>query len=455
MMHYFLAQLAHPEWANQTTLHPLGLVAVVVLGLVMLVVPRRHAVLPMIVMACFVSSAQRLVLVGLDFNLLRLMLLFGWLRILLRGENRGFNFRPLDLTIIAWLFCGTAIYTILHGTLDAFINRLGSVYDAAGMYFLFRCLIRTWSDVEDIIIGFAWVSIPLAGAFVLEHLTGRNAFAIFGGVLEITVIRDGRLRCQGAFSHPILAGCFWASLIPLFAGLWWRGGQSRTWSVVGLSAALIIVLMCASATPLIAVALALVAAAFFPLRKWMAFVRWGILGSLVGLHLLMNNPVWHLISRITVVGGNTGWHRYYLIDQAINRVGEWGFLGTKSTAHWGWGLDDITNQFVLVGVRGGLLTLILFVAVIALSFGAVGRLLAQSAPDRFRTVFTWAIGASLFVHCVNYVGVSYFGQIIIVWYMLLAIIGSLDAAHAYRQVVVSPIVGYGGVGSHRPATGSA
>ncbi len=441
-----------PEWANQTTLHPLGLVAVVVLGLVMLVVPRRHAVLPMIVMACFVASAQRVVLVGFDFNLLRLMLLFGWLRILLRGENRGFVWKPLDLTIVLWLLCGAAIYTILHGTLDAFINRLGWAYDAAGMYFLFRCLIRTWSDVENIIIGFAWVSIPLAGAFVFEHFTGRNAFSIFGGVPEITVIRQGRLRCQGAFSHPILAGCFWASLIPLFAGLWWRGGQSRTWSVVGLSAALIIVILCASATPVTAVAFGLVAAAFFPLRKSMAFVRWGILASLVGLHLLMNAPVWHLISRIAVVGGNTGWHRYYLIDQAIKRVGEWGLIGTKSTSHWGWALGDVTNQYVLVGVRGGLLTLILFVAIIALSFRAVGRLLAQNAPDRFRTVLTWAMGASLFVHCMNYIAVSYFGQIIFVWFMLLAIIGSLDAAHGYRHVVVSSKVGYGGVDLHRVAS---
>ena len=399
----------------------------------------------MIVMACFVASAQRLVLLDLDFNLLRLMLLFGWARILLRGENRGFVWKPLDLTIVLWLLCGTAIYTILHGTLDAFINRLGWAYDAAGMYFLFRCLIRTWSDVEDIIIGFAWVSIPVAGAFVLEHFTGRNMFSIFGGVPEITAVRQDRLRCQGAFSHPILAGCFWASLIPLFAALWWRGGHARAWSVIGVTSSLVIVIMCASATPVIAVALGLVAAAFFPLRRWMAFARWGILASLVGLHLLMNAPIWHLISRITLVGGNTGWHRYYLIDQAIKHVGEWGFIGTKSTSHWGWGLADVTNEYVLVGVRGGLLTLILFVAIIALSFRAVGRLLAQSAPDRFRTVMTWALGASLFVHCMNYIAVSYFGQIIIVWYMLLAIIGSIDAIPRKRFAHVPLRASYGDV----------
>lgn len=215
-----------------------------------------------------------------------------------------------------------------------------------------------------------------------------------------------------------------------------------------------IVIMCASATPVTAVALGLVAAAFFPLRKRMAIVRWGILASLVGMHLLMNAPVWHLISRITVVGGSTGWHRYYLIDQAINRVGEWGFIGTKSTSHWGWGLFDITNQYVLVGVKGGLLTLILYVAVIALSFRAVGRMLTHSAPDRYQTVLTWAIGASLFVHCMNFIAVSYFGQIIVVWYMLLGIIGSLDAIPRRAFVRVSAPAKYQGIGFGRVARGS-
>ena len=43
--------------------------------------------------------------------------------------------------------------------------------------------------------------------------------AAMGGVPEITVVREGRLRCQGAFAHPILAGCFWAEQLPLIAAL--------------------------------------------------------------------------------------------------------------------------------------------------------------------------------------------------------------------------------------------
>ncbi len=46
------------EWYNQTTLHPIGLVAVVALGLIMLVAPRRFAALPIIVMACFVPKRR-------------------------------------------------------------------------------------------------------------------------------------------------------------------------------------------------------------------------------------------------------------------------------------------------------------------------------------------------------------------------------------------------------------
>lgn len=72
---YTLAELRMREWANQTTLDPLDLVAVVVLGLIMLVAPRRHAVLPLIIMACFVAVAQRIVLLDRDFNLLRAVVL--------------------------------------------------------------------------------------------------------------------------------------------------------------------------------------------------------------------------------------------------------------------------------------------------------------------------------------------------------------------------------------------
>ncbi|MHC4082292.1 MAG: hypothetical protein ACYSU2_13335, partial [Planctomycetota bacterium] len=55
-------------WFNQTTLHPLGVVAIVLLGVATILVPRRYALVPALILACFVAPAQRIVLASLDFN---------------------------------------------------------------------------------------------------------------------------------------------------------------------------------------------------------------------------------------------------------------------------------------------------------------------------------------------------------------------------------------------------
>lgn len=420
-------QFLVPEWQNQTTLHPLGLAAVLILGMSMLLAPRSYVVVPMIVMACFVAPAQRVVVFTLDFNLLRILVLFGWVRVLLQHEFRGLRWKSIDIVIILWGISGLVIQVLQHGSIDVFIYRLGVMFDAVGMYFLFRCLIRNPEDVARIITWICVISVPVAAAFLIEHATARNMFSIFGGVPEITTLREGRLRCQGAFAHPILAGCFWASFMPLMASGWWGSTRRRVLAAVGLGSSLVIIYACASSTPVAAVILALGAACLFPLRRWMSWIRWGGLGLLVVLHLVMKAPVWHLISRIDLVGGSTGWHRYIIIDQTIEHFDEWWLLGTTSTAQWGWRLFSLTNEFTIEAVGGGLLTLLLFVGIFALGFSAVGRLWRTYSPDRWRVALAWGLGAALFVHVASCMGAAYVGQIFLAWYLLLAMIASLDS----------------------------
>ncbi|MBW1687487.1 MAG: hypothetical protein JRS35_20820, partial [Deltaproteobacteria bacterium] len=240
------------DWAGQTILHPIGLAMLVVLGIMMLFCPRRYAVVPMILMACFLSSRQRISLGGLDFTMLRMMVLFGWVRVIARREMIGFKWHSLDKCIVLFALSGTVIYTIREATLGALIYKLGMSFDAMGMYFLFRQLFKSWADIEAVSTVLVVVSVPVAIAFTIEGMTGRNIFSAFGGVREFTAIREGRLRCQGAFTHPILAGCFWASLLPLMAAAWWRGGAGRLLAVIGTSAAVLIIILCASSTPVIA-----------------------------------------------------------------------------------------------------------------------------------------------------------------------------------------------------------
>ncbi len=415
-------------WADHTTIHPVGLLLVLICGFALLIIPRRQAIWPILIMACFVATAQRVVIFTLDFNMLRLMVLFGFIRLFLRKEL-SFQWLPLDKVLIALAVAKTLIHTVQTGSASTLVFELGESFDTIGLYFLFRCLIRTWKDVEQVAMAFIFISIPLAVFFLNEHLTRENLFSAFGGVPEYTMMRQGRLRCQGAFPHPIIAGAFWAAVMPLMAATLWGGLTKGIWVLLGLVSASWIVIATASSTPVFAVLIGILGGAMFIFREHMKVIRWGILFTLIGLHMVMKAPVWHLIARVSAVGGSTAYFRFAIIDGAVNNVREWWLLGTPSTAHWFWGAQDITNQFVLMGVRGGMLTLILFVIGIALAFRGVGRIWRSEIDNNAHLALAWGFGAALLVHCANFIGVSYFGgQITMVWYLLLAMIASMEVA---------------------------
>lgn len=419
---------------GETHLHPFGLIAVLILGTALFLVPRRFAVYPMIMLACIVPSAQRLVVGGLDFSLLRIMVLFGWTRLLARNEFKSFSWNRLDTAFLSWMLSGTIIYVIQQGDPSALVNRLGWMFDGCGMYFLFRCVLCDWQDLDRMVYCFAVISIPVAMAFWVEYLTGRNLFAFLGGLPQITMIRDGRLRCQGAFAHPILAGCFWASVAPFMVAAFISGRKRM--AVTGLLASVGIIVACSSSTPLMSFVFGMLGLALYKIRKHMGYVRVGFLCSLVFLHLLMDKPVWHLMARANAVGGSTGWHRFKIMDATINNFSKWALLGERDPLSWGvWEMRDVTNQYIVEALRGGLLTLILFITVLTIAFRMVGEAVRSLDDDPSRRLFVWCIGVALFVHVGSFYGISYFGQIIVLVYLTLASIGSLPGATSFAPPV--------------------
>jgi hypothetical protein len=232
-----------------------------------------------------------------------------------------------------------------------------------------------------------------------------------------------------------MLGLFWATMVPLFIGFARQDKHKLLlWSAV--AASIFIVAATASSTPVLTLLIVLVLLRGYKWRKYTASAGWGILVSLVVLHIVMKAPVWHLISRIGVVGGSTGWHRYILIDRAISHFGEWAFLGCRSTAHWGWGLTDITNQYILEGVRGGFVTLVLFLVMIYMALKTLLRLSLQNQEHK-QQFLIWCLFVAILGHCIAFFGVSYFGQIMVLWYMTLAMVSFLyDDKKRGRGIVI-------------------
>ncbi len=412
----------------------LGICITIFLGALILFLPKRYALAPLIIGACYITLGQKVVIATLDFHALRILIVFGWLRLVIRGEVYSIKLNIVDKAIILWIISSVVIYTLARQNLGALINRFGLAFNALGLYFMFRLLIKDLDDFVLLLKIISIVIIPLAVVMVFESKTGKNVFSIFGGVPEISEVRYGRVRCQGPFRHPILAGTFGATLIPLFVSLWWRQ-EGKRYAVVGTAAAAVIMFTTASSGPLLTSLIGIIGIMMWRVRKHMKIIRWGILCSLLFLHTFMNAPVYYIFAHIGSLVGGGGWYRSYLIDQAISHIDEWWLLGSKNTSHWmpfqiTDFKSDITNQFIGEGVNGGLITLILFIIIIVNSFRLIGRTLQTLEDEQvIRQKTIWLLGVSLVVHVASFISVSYFDQVIVSWFLLLASI----------SVICSPI----------------
>jgi len=408
------------------------------LAILTFVIPRKYFLFPYILAACFVPTDQRIIIMDLDFTVLRILIVAGFLRIILRGEQLRFKLNRFDKLVLVWAICGAVVYVLQWANMRALIYKCGVLFDAIGLYWLFRININCWKDIELAAKTFAICSVVLAVFVGMEWATGQNPFEVLGVV--VTRVRQGRYRCQASFPHSLMLGLFWATLAPLFIGFAQQDKHKLLfWSAV--AASIFIVAATASSTPILTLLIVLIMLCGYKWRQYTYYAGWGMLGTLIALHIVMKAPVWHLISRINVVGGSTGWHRYNLIDKAINHLGEWMFLGCRSTAHWGWLLGDITNQYILEGVRGGFVTLVLFLAIIYMALRSLLRLSLQYQEHK-QQFLVWCIFVTILGHCVAFFGVSYFGQITMLWYMTLAMVGRLSEAVVNERyaVVHQPIL---------------
>ena len=416
------------RWAwvtdNMTFVSPLGLGVTLLMGLLLILLPRKYAFIPLLALTCFMTMGQRVLIVGLNFTMIRILILLGWLRLILRREFRPIEFNGLDRVILIWSVVGVVAYSLLWLTSEAMIYRLGQAYNAVGTYFLFRYMIQDMDDIKRLLRTLAVFVIPLAALMIVEKSTGRNVFASLKGVPEMSEVRLGVIRCQGPFAHSILAGTFGASLLPLLLAMPRQGMSSRFLSWLALIAAVVIVVMGGSSGPIMACMFGLIGFCFWPLRDYMRAVRWAIVCLLVALQLAMKAPIWFLIARVSVFDGSTGYHRSFLIQQAVTNFDEWWLFGVQSTAHWGYEMVDITNQYIRQGIEGGVLTMGLYVAILVLAFRMVGRGM-RSHQDRPTQFLIWSMGCALVVHMFSFISVSYFDQNFVNWYLLLAMIASV------------------------------
>jgi hypothetical protein len=449
--HYFGA-------VSDTSLSPAGLGALIVVSILILVLDRKYLLYLFLLGTILIPRSQVVVVSGFHFQAERILIVVAGFRCLVNrvlapGKWFMLPMTSIDKAFVLWVVSNCFMFTLLWGKTEAFTNRLGFFFTSLGAYFIFKLLIRDDRDIDRAIKALAIVSF-VCGCFMLnEQLTGRNVINEIMGMAGEVTMREGRLRAQASFAHPLLAGSFGAVLIPVFVGLWWRV-SSRFFVTIGLAGALFMAVASMSSTSVLGILAGVCCLFLWPLRRFMGAIRWAVLAAAVSVHLVMKAPVWALIARIDLTGGSSGYHRYMLIDQAIRRFGEWWLVGTRNQSLWGWEMWDSINWYVNEGTNGGLLTLVLFAAVIVYGFKRIGieRKAADEAGDRGKELFIWALGASLFANALSFIGISYFDQSFMMWCALLAIISAAtapltddredDTAASAEYLETEPVGGY-------------
>jgi len=416
---------------SQTLLHPIVLIAMLIALPLLLLLPRRYAVIPFLLIAFLVPLQQEVMIGGFRIFVSRIMIVAGWFRIIQwkissRGPVLAGGFNTLDKLFLFWAGFRAIAQILFYLQMAAVINQVSFFWDALGGYFLLRFLIRDEKDIELVIKTFAFVVVVLGACMLRERITNENVFDILGGLRQIKEFRNGHIRSQGPFQHEILAGTFGATLIPLFLWLW-KGRKSKLAAVGGVLGSTVMTITAGASTAVSAYAAGIMALFFWPLRKKMRQLRWGIVIALCCLQVVMKAPVWFLINHIDLVGGSSSYHRAELIDQFLRHFWSWWLLGTNTATEWGWDMWDAANQYVAEGEVGGLATLICFIAMICVAFRWLGNARKQSAGNGQKQWYIWFLGATLFSHVVAFFGVSYFDQTRISWLALLAIISAAVA----------------------------
>jgi hypothetical protein len=417
--------------ADQTTLHPIVLVAMLLAMVLFFALPRRHVIVPVLFSIFLIPLGQQFYFVGVHFFACRLLVLAAFIRAMVEKAPKqkslyagGWN--SIDTAFTCYVVISAASTLTLNFNGPALVNQIGYLWDYLLGYLLLRSLIQNEQDSLLVIKCFAGIMMLHAGAMLVEQAKMLNVFGLLGGVAAVPELREGKVRSQGVFQHSLTAGTFAAIAIPMYI-LLWRSGRAKPLAIVGLIAATVMTITTQTSTSLLTYVAGIVAVLMWPMRNHMKQVRKSLVAILVTLQLVMKAPVWFLIARIDLTGSSSSYHRAELIDQFVNHFSSWWLIGTKDAATWGWDMWDAQDMYVSVGEAGGLAALVFFILVISRSFAALGNA-SKRVTSTKQMWLLWLLGAALFANVVAFFGVNYFDQVRMAWFAMISMICACTAS---------------------------
>ncbi|MGZ5010101.1 MAG: O-antigen ligase family protein [Methylobacter sp.] len=414
-------------------MNAIGLATLSLVLVLVLFAPSRWALTGVLCGVLYMTLGQTIEVAGLHIFPTRMLTLAAFVRVIARGEWSVSMLNGIDKVLLLTYGYQAAVF-ILNGN-GSPLNMIGGIGDVGLAYFVCRCLLRSFDDLEWFLRVLAILLLPYVALLYVESSTGSNPFTIIGGASEHD-FRNGRPRCMGSFSHPGILGTFGASFLPLFIALSLRG-TSRVLGILGLSLCLAIVFFSNSGGPVTCVIVAVIGWLFWRLRTKMSIVRALIFWALVVLGFIMKAPLWYLPAKMSAITGGDGWHRSYLMDVAFRNLDQWWLAGMSVLETKDWfpyvvatGGADIINYYLGFGIAAGVAAIGLFCFLLVRALSRLGRALEvirlQGTAYSKEEMLLWALGVVLAIHMFNWFGMVYFDQYFLVFFMQLAALSTLS-----------------------------
>ncbi|MDD5327561.1 MAG: hypothetical protein PHY02_07080 [Phycisphaerae bacterium] len=357
-------------------------------------------------------------------------------RCLVSHELRSsFKWQRLD----SWIAISMVVYVgmtliAIHPLSEAVENRAGFLVNTCFAYFVARFCISSRASLNTAIKWICVALVPLALLGIIESFTGWQPYLATMSYCPwyeegITISpRSGIMRAIGAFGHPIMFGSAFALFLPIVYALRHERGYQRALAYPVSILLIVGALSSMSSGPWVAVIFTIICLAMEHFKKLLKPALVGFVFCCIFVEIASNRPFYHVVVSYANPLGGSGYHRAKLIDCAVEHFGEW-YLKGYGGQDPGWGeflgMDrtDVTNEFILAGVQYGLLGVVALSCVLTAAVQASVRLHNSSSDLQSRTL-AWALGSTLAVTIITFISVSFFGQMIPLFYSFLGIIGS-------------------------------
>ena len=384
----------------------------------------------------------------IDILVGRIVVVVLLLRCLFDDQIRSkFTWSRLDtcVALSMLIYVGVWLSAVPETMLSLIENRGGFVLDTWFAYMVTRFIVTDRARLISLAKCISIVLVPLAILGVIESFTSWQPFAPlrrycpWSSEISIRDQRWGLTRAIGPFSHPILFGGSFAMFLPLIFYLRHQRNYWRTLAYVLSGIVLVGALSSMSSGPWVMVIVVIFCLIMERYKQWVKPLIIFSVFSCISIGVLSNRPFYHVLASYANLTGGSGWHRARLIDLAIEDFNEWWFAGYRGEdpgwgQHLGMSHTDVTNEFILAGVKYGILGVIVLCVVLVVAFRGIISTYKKAIYPVIKSLY-WALGSVLFSVLITWLSVSFFGQLMSLFYCMLGIIGSSFHFLRYEKIM--------------------